>query len=61
MTKLNEVDLSNGIKTFVENKIFNENKNIVGLNASMYYFTINTIITNPALLLLMADGNKLQS
>jgi hypothetical protein len=35
---LNEVDLSSGIKTFAENKIFNENKIIVGLNASILFY-----------------------
>lgn len=37
-TDLNEVDLASGIKTFAENKIFNENKNILGLNASVLFY-----------------------
>jgi hypothetical protein len=37
-TDLNEVELSSGIKTFAENKIFNENKIIVGLNASILFY-----------------------
>lgn len=37
-TDLNEIDLASSVKTFAENKIFNENKNIVGLNASILFY-----------------------
>ena len=35
---LNEIDVASSVKTFSENKIFNENKNIVGLNASILFY-----------------------
>jgi hypothetical protein len=37
-TDLNEIDLASSIKTFAENIIFNENKNIEELNASVLFY-----------------------